>query len=281
MILNMDKEIFFHVGLAKTGTTYLQYRFFPYLRGIYYIQRTAYKKAFKIIDSTDYEKYLVSNEFDQQFYREVGKIAARYPSAKLIIVLRRHDSWLASEYKRFVKNGFAGSVRDFLDIYNDSGWWKIEDFLFWPRIQFVLENFKNKPLVLLYDELRERPFDFFDKLAEFTGTEYRRENISLKPVHRSFNEKELKFRRWLNRYCTGEIPEKHDWRRPFQRYFFTYPVRYTVLSIGKILPDFLIPSEPLLDQSYLKEVREFFKDDWEKCLDYVKNENPVKGGKDG
>ncbi len=271
----MKKELFFHVGLAKTGTTYLQYRFFPCLKGVKYIQRTSYKKAFKIIDSSEVEKIFVSNEFDRQFYREVGKIAEKYPDARLIVVLRRHDSWLASEYKRFVKNGFAGRLHDFLDIENDDGWWKIEDFLFWPRIEFVLKNFREKPLVLLYDELREYPFSFFDKIAKFTGTTYDRSKISLAPVHKSFEDKELRFRRWLNRYFSGEITEKHDWRRPFQRYFFTYPIRYTVLGIGKILPESLLPDEPLLDKNYLSKVREFFSDDLEKCLTYIKEDNPV------
>ena len=31
-----EKEVFFHVGLGKTATTYLQYQFFPKLRGIHY-----------------------------------------------------------------------------------------------------------------------------------------------------------------------------------------------------------------------------------------------------
>ena len=271
----MNKELFFHVGLAKTGTTYLQYRFFPYLQGIKYIQRTSYKKAFEIIDSSKKEKILVSNEFDQQFFKEVGKIAQKYPSAKIIMVLRRQDSWIASEYKRNVKNGFSGSIREFFDIINDSGLFKVEDALFFPKIDFVLKNFKEKPLVLLYDELRDNPFSFFDKIAKFTGTTYDKNKISLKPVHKSFGEKELKFRRWLNKYFTGEIQETHDWRRPFQRYFFTYPIRYTLLTVGKLLPESFIPREPLVDKHYLEEIRTFFAEDWERCLNYIEKENPV------
>ncbi len=129
----MNKEIFFHIGLSKTGTKYLQNVVFPKLDNIKYIPKRLYHKAFKLIENTDYKRYLVSQELDQQFDREIKKWAQRYPQTKIIVVFRRQDSWFASQYKRFVKNGFRGDITQFIDIKYDNGYFKIKDGLFFKK----------------------------------------------------------------------------------------------------------------------------------------------------
>jgi hypothetical protein len=42
-------EIYFHVGLGKTGTKFLQHEFFPKITGIYYIKPQKYIRAKSII----------------------------------------------------------------------------------------------------------------------------------------------------------------------------------------------------------------------------------------
>jgi len=48
--MNTEKEVYFHVGLGKTASTYLQYQLFPKLKGIKYFQRSSYKRYHKIIE---------------------------------------------------------------------------------------------------------------------------------------------------------------------------------------------------------------------------------------
>ncbi len=96
-------EIIFHVGLGKTGSSYLQQHFFPKLKGIHYIPTSRYRFSPKIITKRHHQKYLVSREFDRQFDREVEWFSAMYPDARPVMVLRRHDSWIASQYRRQVK----------------------------------------------------------------------------------------------------------------------------------------------------------------------------------
>ena len=115
-----NRIIYFHVGLGKTGSTYLQVKFFPKLKGLQYVPTIDYKRYQKVIEKSKANKILVSREFDRQLEDEIKKFAALYPEARIIIVLREHDTWIASQYKRFVKNGFNGSFRKFIDI--DCDW---------------------------------------------------------------------------------------------------------------------------------------------------------------
>ena len=119
----MNKEIYFHVGLAKTGSTFLQKNFFPYLKNIKYISTHDYINSIDIINKTNYKSYLISREFDKQFEREIKKFISYFPDTKIIVVFRRHDQWIASQYKRAVKNGWHWDFKNYYNI-NNNGIWK-------------------------------------------------------------------------------------------------------------------------------------------------------------
>ena len=55
-------EIFFHVGTGKTGSTFLQSRIFPKLKGIHYIPTNRYHKIFEEISQSTSKKLLISRE---------------------------------------------------------------------------------------------------------------------------------------------------------------------------------------------------------------------------
>ena len=90
-----NPEIYFHLGLGKVASTYLQYAFFPKLEGIHYIQRTRYRFTPGIVASQPGNRFFVSREMDQQLEAEVIKFARHFPQTKAILLLRRHDSWIA------------------------------------------------------------------------------------------------------------------------------------------------------------------------------------------
>ncbi len=99
-------EIYFHVGLGKTGTKFLQHEFFPKITGIYYIKPQKYIRAKSIIldclkkNKNQNLKFLISCEFDKQFERETEDFSKFFPDTGIIIVFRRHDEWILSQYKR-------------------------------------------------------------------------------------------------------------------------------------------------------------------------------------
>lgn len=271
MASNSVKELYFHVGLGKTASTYLQYRFFPFLKGITYIQRTRYRNFQKHIEAANAERIFISNEFDRQLEKECNRFAAVYPEAKTIIILRRQDSWIASQYRRSVKNGASLSFEEYIDLDSNSGEWKIEDLYFFDKLKFLEKTFNSTPLVLFHDDLRKHPGEFFDAIAQFTGSTYDIQDIDLNPKHKSYSEKQLKFIRKVGKtlFAFKSSYSSNYYIRKVQR-FFKMLVRYSVLFIGKILPEKYIENGPLIEPELLSKVKDFYAEDWEKCRKYAK-----------
>lgn len=264
-------ELYCHVGLGKTGTTYLQYKFFPKLREVKYIQRTKYKNLDRILEKPRYSKYFVSREFDRQFEREVLKIAKSYPFAGIIIVLRRNDSWIASQYRRHVKNGGQHSFCEFLDLKNDKGLWKQKDVCFHPKLLMLKELFDKKPLVLFHDELKKYPFAFFDKIADYIGASYEKRKIDINPKHKSYNDKQLRYIRSVSPRVLRKERRKtrnklHKWLDFRSRWL----VCHLLLLVGKMIPEKYVTKDPVIKKEELDEVREFYADDWQKCKEFAR-----------
>ncbi|MDX1666411.1 MAG: hypothetical protein R3350_04255 [Saprospiraceae bacterium] len=268
MVEKSTPEIFFHVGLGKTATTYLQYRFFPKLKGICYIQRTRYRTSPAIIKRGKCNSYLVSREFDNQLEREVTFFASHFPDAKAIIVLRRHDSWIASQYRRFVKNGFTGSFDEFFDA--EGAVFKREDLLFYRKIKVLEAHFSRPPMVLFYEDLREDPYAFFDKIAETVGATYRRSDIDLDKKHSSYNRKQLKAIQRVSRTIDIEKRDLDNWLLHKLRLLYISAIRYSVLYLAPLLPAAAFDDSPLIPPEKLSQIREQYTDDWQKCQAFAR-----------
>ncbi len=261
----MDKEIFFHVGLSKTASTYLQNRFFNKIDGIYYIGNNNYKKYRSIIESSDAPKILVSREFDRLFDLELEKFAKFYPQAKIIMVLRKHGSWMASQYRRYVKNGGKRDFEYFFDIENNSGLWDIKEAFFYSKIQKIENLFANKPLILFYEDLKQNPVIFFDQIAEFLNCSYDIKKVNLTSKHKSYSEKQLKIQKKLNKIFKNDLRSRN---------FFLSKGRWILCHIflffSFIIPEFLAPKKNLINKKSIENVDDFYQNDWQKCIDYTK-----------
>lgn len=276
-----EKEVFFHVGLGKTATTYLQYEFFPKLKGIRYIQRTKYNRFHAIISASDETRFLVSREFDQQLEDECQKISAHYPQGRVIIVLRSPESWIASQYRRFAKNGIHSSFVEFFDVEHDSGKWKREELMFSHKLAIIEKYFEHKPLVLFHEDLKSDSYGFFDTIAQFVGATYDRNRISLGAVHKSYSEKQLKaVRKWSRylfpeeqRFSSNKVIHWLQWRKQ-------QLTSYGVMFASLLMPDRWFDDIELIAPGELEKIREYFKEDYAACRAYAEANNP-KGAIDG
>jgi hypothetical protein len=272
-----EKQIFFHVGLAKTASTWLQLKVFPKFRGIYYVKNTWYHRYASIINRSQHPKVLVSREFDRQLEREVSRFAALYPHARPIIVLRRHDSWIASQYRRRVKNGFGLPFEAFFDLEKDQGYWKQSDLYFLPKLRLLEKYFSLRPMVLFYEDLTADPMDFVDRIARFCGVDYDKNHIALIPYHASYTDKQLKVLRRVSRYIVPPVQEFSGsriwrWLQKRSRSLFLYSVLYPSL----LIPDAWLPEEELIPNEQLERIRKQYAEDWQQCLEYAEAVTPAQ-----
>ena len=272
------KDVYFHPGLGKVASTFLQYNFFPKLQGIRYIQRTKYVKAPEIIRRSGDEKFLISREFDKNRYleRESQFIAGHLKNVKPILILRRHDQWIASQYRRYAKNGFPLTFRQFFDIHTDQGRWQQHDLVYMDKIRLLEHYFDHKPLVLFFDQLIDNPYAFFDRLAGYMGASYNKKAINTRRRHTSYNEKQMRATRKVGHYINIQ-PQKRL-KNPVLdklRHWYVALVRYTVLYSALLIPAAWLGNEPLIPPEDLKKIHEQYADDWEQCLMYAKANNSV------
>jgi len=263
----MDKTIFYHVGTGKTGTTYLQYRVFPKLKGIQYIQRTKFRRYPELIAKSNSERILLSREFDQQLEREIKAFTKHYPDTTPIIVFRRHDSYIASQYRRFVKNGFSGSFTDFFDLDRDEGYFKQIDLNYQHQIKLLEQYFTKPPIVLIYEDMRAQPETFFLHFADLVGAELDLNEVNLHPKHTSYSPQQLKYMQQVGQRI--DMRKRRVFRNSVLHFFWKLymgAIRYTVLFIGKNLPASRFDDKPLIDPKELERVREAYAGDWEAIL---------------
>ncbi|MFC0875600.1 hypothetical protein ACE01N_03350 [Saccharicrinis sp. FJH2] len=258
-------QIFFHVGTGKTGTTFLQYRVFPKLRNIYYIQRTRYKKVKKIIARTAVHKILISREFDQQLEKEIAWFTESYPDTTPVIVFRRHDSYIASQYRRFVKNGFSGTFSAFFDLESDKGYFKHSDLNYSHQVELLKTYFDKEPVVLLYDDLRNDPKGFIRKLAKIMDAEIDTESVDYSRKHRSYSEKQLKVIRSVAK--SVNLTKRRKYKSGLLNFFWRIglgTLRYSLLFLAKIVPSVWIDPKPFIDPKELEKVKLHFSQDWDR-----------------
>lgn len=149
------QEIYIHVGLHKTGSTFLQNKVFPNLEKTTYIGRpyTQQNIAFNKLQYADsslyskeevnqeikhfdhYKKVLISDEmfsglpFNNYINRTMiaDRLSQVFPEAKILLFIRNQKDLLLSLYNSYVKN--------------NSGYLPINKFIWYPSKTYTYEDY--------------------------------------------------------------------------------------------------------------------------------------------
>ena len=169
----MAKTIF-HIGLHKTGTTFLQKNVFPFLYGIHahiYYQPlwNLFEFDKKVIVSCErFSGHPFSGKWSEEFATYVKNIGSMFPGAKCIVGFRRHDMILRSLYKLYLHRGSYKNVETVFDP-DGSGLITPIDLCFQKRIEQCEQHFADV-FVYTQEELRDNLGSFLNRLSQFLGT---------------------------------------------------------------------------------------------------------------
>jgi hypothetical protein len=207
-------EIFFHIGLQKTGTTFLQREVFPKVR----------ESDFQYIDGHDYPFVFNKFRFQDVIYFDAeetkaeilglaqgkrkllisfedlsghpynaaqsrsaiaDKIVKCFPDAKIIFFLRRQDQFAVSSYLQTVKGGNSFSLKEyystiFLENHHDRFICPTRDyFLFEKYVSYLVCTFGLKNCFIRpYESFLKDNESIINELFAFLGSNEKFEPIA-------------------------------------------------------------------------------------------------------
>jgi len=191
-------KVIIHIGLHRTGTTFLQKDVFEKIPNINYVFDDSLHRI-KLTPGTN----LISNEglslsMPHSLPNRIqilDLLKILFPEAKIIIGFREKEKWLRSCYYRYVISGGKLSFEKYLENYK-SNVINYEQYMFELRKRF------KEIYVYQFEELNKNREKTIKDICAFIGCkvpDYKvvRRNVSL-------SDSQLNFVRWLNKFYVGK-----------------------------------------------------------------------------
>lgn len=272
-----SKQIFFHVGMPKTASTFLQRNVFPHFQNLYFIKKHDFRNHQHLIAASEADKILLSIELNldaKRGYEKMVQVAQHYPGTQPVIVLRKHSSWLKSKYKYYLRKHGVATFWNYFDPNHESGEIIPQNLRYYDKLKLLETTYGKRPLVFFQEELKARPYEFIAQMAEFMRTSYDSNAISIKTVKGAYSEHQLKFVRRFNRWYQFKNPAHRKKAGKFLYRKFSALLLHTVAFAGRFLPD---PDhgQPLIPKESMQEVDRQYQDDWQQCLDYARQDRTL------
>ena len=172
----MSSTLTFHIGLHKTGTTFLQQAVFPELDGFHLVRQM--QDVRQLFSASPEDRLLVTHEglsgnplegsWWKEFKMYVRGISRFFPESTCILGFRRHDRLVRSLYKQYLHEGGTHGVSELFAL-DGTGRIHPDELFFEQRLAFAQEHFSD---VFVYtQDLREDFGGFLKRLIHFLEIE--------------------------------------------------------------------------------------------------------------
>jgi len=206
--LSEQKTIYLHLGLHKTGTSFLQAQVFPKIEELdvknkhkfIYDISTESNKSKILFTEEDYSVSMPHKRHKFECTEALVNFKKIYPDAKIIVGFRNKEDWLRSCYSQYVFT-FGGylSFEKYLQKYE-------KDILNFEEYLQEIRRLWTEVFVYQFEELKKNPDVLIKKLCDFMNCsvpeyENKRYNISM-------NKNQIFFLRLINRIFSvnGKMP---------------------------------------------------------------------------
>lgn len=197
----MNRDVFIHVGLQKTATTWIQVELFQKLKNVYYVRTSDLVNTYipndkKVLISHECLAGVPSSNIPCMRFKILRRIKRLYPDASIIVGFREKERWLVSLYSQYIKNG---------GIYSYSYWMEHiikEKYLDFEKYKNeIRENFDN---VFVYHmrDIKQNKKRFVEELFSFIGEPI--PQYDDKKYNKKFSKKKLNVMRRLNKLFKSE-----------------------------------------------------------------------------
>lgn len=198
-------KMIIHIGVHKTGTTFLQECVFPNIKNIlyYYKPRDVYSvpawgNEYPILVSD--EEFCKSMPDRRSKLSELIKLKKHFPDAKIIVGIREYESWMRSTYAQTIKTGWTHTFEQYTA--------KHENVTIPPGIyaEYVKRHWDDV-FVYTFEDLKRMPELIVSDMCAFMQVETPK--FSQASVNVSLTGRQLKYWRYINIILRGEFLRRH------------------------------------------------------------------------
>lgn len=217
----MKQRLLLHIGLHKTATTYLQNKIWGTWTEVGYAGRPnppGYRCSEDAVFDLKQPVLLLSNESAggslKQSYlpgkswtvslrAKLAELKTRYAGQYelgVVLGLRRHDKWVQSIYKHYLKYGGVESLDGFLGLeHGTPPTLAAQELFFMDKIRCIEEVLGVRPFCFFLEELRQQPEVLSAALAGYAGVATGPAFVSGAMLNEGVDAAEATLCRWVNR----------------------------------------------------------------------------------
>jgi hypothetical protein len=283
----------FHIGFPKTGTTWFQYDFFPYIENAFFLPRAELlRPRLMQKDPFSFNKILVQKELQERFIRSqkrvlvlsdegflarnlffikdfAYRIKSVCPNSQIIIFIRNQESMLASMYSQYIKsNGGTFSLKRYLfghpmmtEMTNSISFHTMK-LLRYDQIIKLYKNLfgKENVHIFLFEDFIKDPKLFCQNFSKQFDFEINLENLSYNKKNKGLRSGLILLQRFLNCFTA-------NWR--YEKYYIIHIPNFHKITfhIIRLLNQFRIFGNSIKIKKLLNKTQ------YHAVLDYYKESN--------